>query len=195
MAGRATFTKGAKIERIEKNLGRPAAALKQVGVIMVAESQRAFKDQEHGDNKWEPRAPVNVFGIIADFHVGKKTPPKRRFQSTPALIDTGDLRRKIGAEVKGDVVEVGTVLPYAAVHQTGGKVESKPLTSKVRRPLWLWLKKQSPELKQQIGWVLNKKFKGKKIEATVPARPFVGVTVKTIKKVKKLVGVLIMEVK
>ena len=195
MAGRATFEKGAKMERIEAKLDKPTVALEQIGILMVAESQRAFKDQQHGEAKWSERAPVNVFGIIADFTEGKRAPPKRRFQSTPALRDTGRLAKSIAFAVKGKIVEVGTNLDYAAVHQTGGKVFSKTITGKVRQLLWRWLKKQDAAVKKQVGFVLNKKFKGKKIEATVPARPFVGVTKKTIKTVEKLVGVHIMEVK
>lgn len=194
MVGRATFTKGAKLERIEKKLDGPAIALKQIGALMVAESQASFKAQEFGGERWRERAEINVFGIIADFHSGKASPPKRRFQSSPALRDTGALAKSIAFVVKGDTVEVGTNLHYAAVHLTGGEVESKPITGKVRRLLWKWLKKQNTELKRRLGWLLNSKFRDKTLKTEVPARKFVGVTPKTIKTVGKIVGVSIMEV-
>jgi hypothetical protein len=79
---------------------------------MVAESQQSFRDQRFGSDAWEPRAPVNVFAIIADFHAGKKSPPQRRFESRPALRDTGRLAQSISWKLVGtDVVEVGSNLP------------------------------------------------------------------------------------
>lgn len=193
-AGRTTFKKGEKVSRIERKLGNPSAALKQIGALMVSESQRAFKLQEFGGKRWDPRAPVNVFGIIADFHAGKRKPPARRFEPRPALRDTGRLASSIAFRVVGDTVEVGSNLPYASVHQTGGEVESKPITQTVRTNLWAWLKKQSKDLKRRIGWVLNPKFKDKTIKGEVPARPFVGITKQTREFVREAVGVSIMEV-
>lgn len=193
MPGRVTFQKGAKVGRMERNLANPHAALTQIGVLMVAESQRAFKAQQFGAKKWDQRAPVNIFGIIADFHQGRRKPPARRFQRRPALRDTGRLASSIAFEVIGNTVEVGTPLDYAEVHQTGGEVESKPLTGQVRRNLWRWLKTQNAELKRRIGWVLNRKFKDETLTATVPARPFLGITPETRKAVDKVVGVQIME--
>lgn len=196
MPGRVTFKKGEKIARIEKKLRDPHVALDQIGVLMVAESQRAFKQQEFNGQKWDERAPVNVFGIIADFKGGANSPPKRRFERRPVLIDKGatGLRGSIVHAVKGDTVEVGTAKSYAAVHMTGGTVESETFTSAIRRKLWRWLKKQSPELKKQMGWLMNKKFVDTKLKATVPARPFLGITAETRKTVRKIVGVEIMEV-
>ena len=192
---RATFKKGAKVARIERKLADPSKALAQIGVLMVAESQRSFRDQKLGTTKWEPRAPVNVFGIIADFHDGRKKPPARRFERRPALRDTGRLASSIAHSVKGNVVEVGTTVRYAAVHLRGGEVESKPLTSAVRSALWKWLRNQSTELKRRLGWVLNRKFRDKTLKQEVPARPFLGITAETRRNVRKVVGVEIMEAK
>ena len=194
MPGRVTFKKGAKVERIEKNLADPHAALKKIGVLMVAESQRAFKEQQFGAKKWDQRAPVNVFGIIADFHAGRTKPPDRRFDQRPALRDTGRLASSIAYQVTGNVVEVGTNLDYAAVHQTGGETESKPLTETVQKKLSRWLKRQSTELQRRLGWLTDEERRGDTLTQTVPARPFIGITDDTRKKVKKAVGVEIMEV-
>jgi len=192
---RVTFEKGAKVGRIERNLANPEATLKQIGVLMVAESQRSFKAQQFGDKKWDQRAPVNVFGVIADFHAGKRKPAARRFDRRPALRDTGRLASSIAFQVVGDTVEVGTNLDYAEVHQTGGETESKPLTSSVRSNLWRWLRKQSSEIKRRLGWVLNKKFRDEKLTQKVPARPFLGITPQTRKTISKMIGVHIMEAK
>lgn len=193
---RVTFRKGAKVARIQSHLENPTRALKQIGVLMVAESQSNFRRQTFGLNKWEPRAPVNVFGIIADFAQGRRKPPARRFQRRPALRDTGRLAASIAFRVIGkNIVEVGTNLPYAQVHQTGGKTKSEPITGDVRQRLWRWLRTQSLELKRRLGWILNKKFKGKHIEGTVPKRQFIGITSQTRKTIRKAIGVYIMEVR
>lgn len=193
MEGRATFDPGDKLRRIAGKLEDPQGALTKIGAMMVAESQRAFKAQEFGGRKWPERAPVNIFGIIADFAAGKKAPPARRFESRPALRDTGRLASSIAFRVSGDTVEVGTTVEYAGVHQKGGKVESKPLTSAVRTALWAWLKKQARPLQRRIGWVLNKKFIDQKLTQKVPARKFLGITDKTRAMVRGIVGVEIME--
>jgi|GEM_PF-2999417 phage gpG-like protein len=193
---RAQFEPGGKVQRIEANLDRPNAALKQIGALMVSESQQAFKAQKFGKDSWEARAPINVYGIIADFAEGRKKPPDRRFQPRPALRDTGRLAASIAFQiVSDDTVEVGTNLEYASVHQGGGRIESKKITPTVRKALWAWLKKQNRELKSQLGFLLNKKFENKSLVGEVQARPFIGVTDQTIKDVEEAIGVRIMEVR
>ena len=192
----AEFEKGAKIERWERNLSNPQAALKQVGAMMVAESQRAFVNQKIGDKSWDARAPINVLGIIADFAAGKKTPPSRRFENRPALRDTGRLAASITFRVigAGDVVEVGSNLPYAAVHHRGGTVESKPITEQVRTALNDFLKGKGKQYRKRLGWLLNRKFAGKTLKQKVPARPIVAITDQTIADTREAVGVRIFEV-
>lgn len=190
------FRRGAKIERWERNLRRPVAALKQIGVIMVAESVEAFDRQGLGDEKWEPRAPINVYGILADFAAGKKAPPARRFQRTPVLRDTGRLASSIDYQVLNNMtVEVGSSLDYASVHQYGGDIESVPITAAVRIALWAWLRGAGREYKAELGWLLNKKFIDQTLKGEVPARPFVGITKQTIEDVAVVVGVKLFEAK
>ncbi|MCP4794033.1 MAG: hypothetical protein GY882_12000 [Actinomycetia bacterium] len=192
---RATFKKGAQVERWEKNLANPRAALKQIGALVVAESQRSFRDQQHGKDKWEPRAPVNVYGIISDFAKGG-TPPARRFERRPVLKDTGRLSSSIAFKVLGtSAVEVGSNLPYAGTMQYGGPIESEKISSSVRRALWKWLKPKDKGLKAQLGWLLNKKFRGETLKGEVEARPFVGITKDTVEDIREVVGVEIMEIK
>lgn len=190
---KVNFKKGAKLERWEKALQNPQKALKQIGVLMVAESQASFRDQRFGRKKWKGRAPVNVFGIIADFSKGS-TPPARRFQTRPALKDTGRLSGSISYKVSGLAVEVGTNLDYAGVHQFGGQVESEKITKSVQQALSKWLKPKDKGLKESLGWILNKKFTGETIKGQVPARPFVGISKQTIEDVREVVGVEILEV-
>ncbi len=192
----ATFDEGDKVRRWKRNLDNPSAALKQIGALMTAESQRAFKRQQFGKEAWEPRGPVNVFGIISDFHAGKRNPPQRRFERRPALRDTGRLAASIAFNLLGTkVVEVGSNLPYAGVHHKGGEVESLPITEQVQDLLGRWLKGKGSEHKERLGYLLNKKYLGETLKMEVPERPIVGVTKQTLADVKEAVGVKIMEVR
>jgi len=193
---RAAFDRGAKVKRWERKLDNPKPALKQIGVMMTAESQQAFKAQRFGKKKWKERAKVNVYGIIADFAMGRKAPPNRRFKSKPALRDTGRLAASIAHKVVGkDTVEVGSNLPYAGKHHRGTETESKKITPKVQELLWAWLKTKGTDLKRKLGWLLNKKFTNTTLKMDLPERPIVGITKQTIKDVQEAVGVKIMEAK
>lgn len=195
MAGRVQFKPGAKVERIQKALDNPTAALKQIGALMVGESQRAFREQRLGDKQWEPRAPINVFGIIADFARGAGAPPARRFQRRPALEDTRNLLRSISFRLVDEhTVEVGTVVQYAQVHQKGGEVKSEKITKTVQEALWDWLQGRGSRYKRDLGWLLNKKYRDTELTAEVPARPFIGVTEQTRAYVRRAIGREIMEV-
>jgi phage gpG-like protein len=195
MAGGYQFRKGRKLERLERKVADPQEALKQIGALMVAESQRSFKLQQFGNKKWDARAPINVYGIIADFADGKRTPPNRRFESRPALRDTGRLASSIAFVVKGNTVEVGTNLDYASVHNFGGEIESKTITKDVQSLLSAWLQRKGKEMRSRLGWLLSPERTGTKLKGEVSARRFVGITPKTIKDVKRAIGVHIMEVK
>lgn len=195
MDGRASFEQGAKLRRWEKRIENPEVALKQIGAMMVAESQDAFKAQKFGKTAWKPRAVPNVYGLIADFAGGAKQPKPRRFESRPALRDTGRLASSINFRVSGKVVEVGSNLPYAGTMHAGGSTTSETITKAVQEAIHRWLKNSGSRWKTRLGWLLNKKFTGAKLEGKVPARPFVGVTRQTIADVKEVVGVKIFEVK
>lgn len=187
--------KGRKIQRWVKALDNPQKALKQVGIMMVAESQRAFVEQKFGGQPWRERAVPNVMGIIADFAAGRTKPKSRRFDARPALMDTGSLAKSISYRiVSADTVEVGTNLPYAPTLHSGGKVQSEPVTKKMQDAIWKWLKGEDRELRRSLGWLLNKKFTGKRIEAEVPKRRMVGVTKQTKQDIRQIVKVAIFEV-
>lgn len=190
---RSTFDPGAKMERWSKALDHPRGALKQIGAIIVAESQNAFREQKHGRDKWDARASVNVYGIVADFAKGG-TPPARRFERRPVLRDTGRLGNSLAFQVRGTrVVEAGTNLDYATVHQYGGPIESETITRSMQRALWRWLKPKDKGIKASLGFLLNRKFTGERLKGEVPARPFVGITKDTREDVREVVGVEIME--
>lgn len=187
-------TKGAKIERWERNIESPRQALQQIGMLMVAESQRAFREQKFGDVTWAPRRVPNVMGIIADFAAGKKQPPRRRFDARPALQDTGRLASSVAHRIVGrEVVEVGSNLPYAGRMHHGGTTESARITDAVADLLADWLRDEGAPYRKALGWILNRKFRGRTIKGRIRARPFVGITAQTIQDVHEVVAVKIME--
>lgn len=188
-----SYSPGARLRKIERTLENPERALKQIGALMTAESQEAFREQQFDDKEWRKRAVPNVFGILADFAAGKKSPPQRRFESRPVLRDTGRLAASIAWNIVAtDVVEVGTNLEYAGVHHAGGDVESVEITEKLQDALWTWLKKK-PNRKWQskLGWLLNVKLRGTKLRSRVPARPFVGLTRQGRRDIDRAIGVTI----
>jgi len=168
---------GDKIRRLTQELERPDSILRGIGAMMVAASQRAFREQKFGDVAWEPRGPINVMGIIADFAAGKSEPPKRRFEDRPALRDTGRLAQSITFRVVGATeLEVGSNLPYAKVHQDGGETQSAPLTDTIRERIAAWLDGRGSKYRKALGWLLANKFRNQPIKSRVHARPFVGIT-------------------
>ncbi len=192
---RTGFKKGAKMERWERALANPTRTLKQIGAMMVSESQQAFQLQRLGRKKWQPRGEINTMGIISDFAFGKDTPPNRRFQTTPALKDTGRLMASIAFQVERDSVVVGTNLPYAQVHHTGGEVESETITEDVQDRLRKWLKGDGAEYVSKLGFLLNKSMTGTKLAGTVPERPLVGITKQTRDDIREIIGIEIFDIK
>jgi len=188
------FDQGAKMRRWKTNLANPEKALKQIGIMMVAESRGAFKKQRFGSERWSARAVPNVYGVIEDLWSGKKSPVKRRFDDRPVLRDTGLLMRSITYAVSGDTVTVGTVVHYADVLHDGGPIKSRTINAQVRRLLYKWLRGRGRDWVGELGFLLNKKFKDTELEGEVEARPFVGITKRTLTNAQKLVGTRIMEV-
>lgn len=189
------FSAGAKIKRIKVSLAEPKVALTQIGILLVSESQKAFREQAWNDKAWKPRGSPNVMGIVADIDAGKK-PPKRRFDVRPALKDTGALSKSIAFEVMSSrSVRVGTTIGYGKVHQTGGKTKGPRITAKIQQGLWKWLKRQDKGVRAKLGWLLNRKFRGRRLETKVPKRQFLGLTKPMVKAVRKIIGIHVMETK
>lgn len=182
--------KNSAMVEFESIIKEPTSIMRQIGALLVAESQEAFKKQKFGGEEWKSRGKINVMGIIADFAAGKSSPPARRFQSRPVLIDTGRLRQSITFKVKkSNEVVVGSNLPYAGVHQYGGETESEVITDAVQAALSKWLKSSGKAHKSKLGFLLSKKMRDQTIKAKLPARPFIGVTDQTIIDIADIIGV------
>lgn len=190
-ARRGTAKAAGRLAAIGDLLTGRKKLLQQIGILMVAESQAAFKAQAFGKYQWPKRGKINTAGILGDFAQGRNKPPKRRFERTPALIDTGALRQSIAFKVTGQTVKVGSALRYASLHQSGGMSEGIAVTKDMQLRLGKWLKRQATDIRAKLGWLLGKKARSEKIKFKVPKRPFVGFTPKTKVTVQKALGVTI----
>lgn len=160
---------GRAIKALLGRIGSPAPFLKQAGVLLVARTQAAFQKQRRVPGKaWLARSVPNVAGIVADLARGSSV-KSRRFDARPALVDTGQLRNSITFRVAGrTTVEVGTRLPYASIHQTGG-VSRQRITPRVLEGLAAFLKKRK-DLSPVLGFLFR--LRDRDLETRVPARPF-----------------------
>lgn len=191
------FDKGKKLGRIEANLANPEPVMRVIGALVVSESERAFEDQRHDGRRWSARAVPNVYGIIADLAGPASAPAGRRFDSRPALVDTGRLRSSIDSDVvnNGRTAVIGTTVDYAAVHQFGGRIESETISATVQQKLGRWLRGQGAQFRNRLAFLLSPSLLGKKLQGTVEARPFLGLTDRTIAQAHRAIGVEIFEVK
>lgn len=190
---RVEFNEGDKIRRWKSGLRNPQGALKAIGALMVSESVRAFKMQRFGKTAWAPRGVPNVYGIIADLHGTARVPKKRRFEATPALVDTTRMKSTIAFQLKGTKsVEVGSNLPYSGVLHEGGPIESLPINEQVRDKLAKWLKGAGKKWRKDLGFLFSKK-EGETLKGKVEARPFVGLTDQSIKDIEEAIRVTVFE--
>lgn len=158
---------------------RPGKVLERIGAILEAGSQDAFLEQAFGDFRWPGRYPnqadphINVAGALGDFAKGRSEPKSRRFDRRPALRDTGALLGSIRSQVVSDeVVEVGSTLPYAAMHQFGG-TSSIPIDKATKQRIVKWLLKPAGEPHRgNLSPLLTKDT----LDTEVVQRPFLGVT-------------------
>src|SRR3989304_3386719 len=94
--------------------------LESIGAYPVGLSHKSFAQQEWQGARWIARSVPNIPGIVRDLERAPSIQPKR-FESRPALVDTGDLSKSIHSRVIGSrAVEVFSTSPYASLHQDGG---------------------------------------------------------------------------
>ena len=138
---------GTKIETIRNMASSPKKILSLIGVYLVKTTSAAFRLQKRGPHSWEPRRVPNVAGILRDLDKGPSI-PSRRFEGTPALMDTGRLRGSFTWRFYSSTsIMFGTNVPYANVHQTGGDSEIV-VTSTMRENLATLLRRNRGVIKR-----------------------------------------------
>lgn len=145
--------------RIQTLLQRPERVLKQIGAVVLADAQKAFRDQALGEIRWAARYPrqssphVNIAGIVADFTAGRKNPPPRRFDNRPAGIDTGLTLRSLSPSksisTSGYVVTIKSSSPNAAKINSGG-TSRQTITKVVKDLLNTWMKKERKAYNRKV---------------------------------------------
>lgn len=178
--------------RILGKLENLNGTLKQIGALMVAESQRSFLIQRFGVFRWPERYPgqpdphVNIAGVISDLNRGAGVKSRRTGSRRPALKDTGVLSNSIKDRIASkDTVEVGTIVEYAAVHLHGG-VSRQPTPESTKKGIRKWLAKKGND-------VFAPKFRKVLLpnstswDTEVEKRTFLGVTKRLENNIRKLV--------
>jgi phage gpG-like protein len=132
------------------------------GALRAATIDRFQTETAPGGVKWLPLARSTA----------------RRKKSAKILVMRGHLRNSINAQVSGFLLEVGSPLPYAGVHQFGAKIERGPRTQTIK--LGVNRRKQEDgTFKKSFGFIRLKRKTGETREVqvgaytiTIPARPF-----------------------
>lgn len=183
MARAVVLRRGSRLAVLADRTRDRAPILKRIGTVIASRMQATFRTQGRGRFPWRARSVPNVAGIVADLAKGATVKP-RRFQDRPALIDTGRLRGSISFRVLGQqAVEVGSNVPYASLHHTGG-VSVQEITPTVRRGLADFLRRRRDEtLSRRLGFL----FRADRLETRIPARPFVFLTPQDRRDVDQLV--------
>lgn len=197
-----------EIKKFQAVLKNPEAILKQIGVVLLGEAQKAFREQALDDEKWPARyggkvPHVNVAGLISDFIAGRSNPPARRFQPRPAGIDTGMTLRSLTPS------KAITTIPYTvqvksntdgAAALQNGAITTQLLTKQVKKRLAEWMKHSRRRAKrergraqpmrmedaaaQSLGWLFSKKS----LKTHSVPRPFLGITREAEAKIIRITG-------
>lgn len=139
MAKTVTIRSGDDWENLRARVKDTATLGRIIGRILESQSQRAFLEQRLGDLQWPERYPsqddpfVNVAALVNWTNSGGTVLP-RFFDRRPALMGEGTLSKSIAARTSGKVVEVGSALSYAGLHQWGGS-SSQPITQGAKKTI------------------------------------------------------------
>jgi len=115
----------------------PRPFLEEAGAVIVSSIQKNFDvggrysdvgDWRGGTRRWRPLSVLTLFGSLGKRggkffkkRGGLKKRGERRLSGKKILVAEGHLMGSINFEVRRDALVIGTNLPYAAIHQFGGK--------------------------------------------------------------------------
>ena len=196
------------LARLREELDDPKDVLKQIGILLVKQTQRAFTNQRSpGGKPWLERYPgqkgpkLNVAGALSDFNKGATNLGSMRFKGRPALLNTGKLKSEWNSTIKSKyVVVVGTskeVAPYASKMQEG-IASTQDITSTGKKAIAAFIKenkknKKGKAVSEQMGWMLNKYTKPTKLKTKPVARVFLEIVPETERGIKRKVEQVIKD--
>lgn len=128
---------------------------RRLAVIMEGETDAAFRSKGWNGVRWAPVRVANRRGSL--------------------MLRTGALRRSLSFVSRGNVVAVSSSMPYASLHNEGGRVVV-PVTDKMRRYWWAQYRKSGGRDVRYKAMALSRKSHWNISE---PQRQFVGVTDET----------------
>ena len=120
-----------------------AALARGLALLMEQETAHAFRTKQWGGRAWKP----------SNF-------------SANLLINSSMLRNSIHHTAVGNQVEVSSPLPYANIHNEGGRI---PITTRMRGYFWAQYKETKNPLWKALALT-------KKTHIDIPKRQFVGVS-------------------
>lgn len=185
-----TYDKGTKIEALEDLGEESRSALDAIGALVVAKTQTAFKKQKRGRFNWPPRSVPSIHSILADLNAGRNA-RTRALDPRPALVSTSRLKKSIAHRVLSNTtVEIGTVVPYALIHQEGG-TSSTPITDRARKGI-AKLIKRAPWKEHADALAPFIATKKKEHVSMIPKRTFLLVTPKDRKEMGAVMAAVIV---
>lgn len=184
------------IIRLRKKIENPSRLMKRLGKEIVAESQKAFRNQSLGEIQWDERYPnqtspfINYAGALMDLGKGPSI-KSRRFDRRPALIDTGMLLGSIAVDKqeKPNVIRAGTTREGMAIHQWGGTTRMR-ITETMIANLEKLLEESKPKARAAYRWKFGQKMiksaaKGSGGQALSLTPQAALAEIKALKKLKK----------
>lgn len=126
----------AEVKLRQARFANPSPYLSRVAGLLRADAREQFA--EGGSPAWKPLAPstiaaksaANLPSLLPSGRVPRRLKQNGTFGSTAILIASGRLRDSWGRldspdhleeiDVQAGTVRIGSKLPYAAIHQTGG---------------------------------------------------------------------------
>ena len=133
--------------------------LSDIRVELTEEFDRNFERKAFFTDKWKKRANPNARGTL--------------------LMVTGTLRRSIEAEVRGNGVRFTSAVPYASIHNEGGKIT---VTARMKRFFWYKYKQTKDEMWKRLALMKVGKT------MTIPQRQFVGDGKRTQELIKGVIA-------
>lgn len=157
--------------------------LDKVGRYMVGRLKSAFNEQRRGNRSWQARSVPNRAGIIRDLAAGRMI-ANRRYESRPAGIDTGSLKRSVTYQVERNAVLFGSELPYAQRFHDGGS-ETLPITPAMKKRISAMLRNAGND--RRLRTALGPLLRRSEWDVKTPPRPLFTVTPAERREIEVLV--------
>ncbi|MEE3448445.1 MAG: phage virion morphogenesis protein [Bacteroidales bacterium] len=151
--------------------------MREIAVSLGDLFDKSFETKSFGGKAW-PKRILNLKGSL--------------------MMQSGALRRSINAKVSGFKITFTSNLPYAKIHNDGGKIK---VTAKMKRYFWAMHKQYSKKVKKRKnGTVMKASLKNNELaefykamalkkvgsEITIPQRQFIGNAPEVEIRIKKI---------